>query len=180
MGSEVILIALIYVIIHVVEGQPTEELQRNTAKFIIDVIVFWLICSALMTWWNAAYRCQIAASFWITSADMLHRAVLAVTQTAVHWNCFPPSSTTRPRSPKLFCKLKKRFILHCYMHVYQAYNCTRKRYLHICMGCGDVIIFYHIYVHCITTPCCWARKHCYYVRFYIISQLTVYASGLLL
>jgi len=50
MGSEVILIALIYVIIHVVEGQPTEELQRNTAKFIIDVIVFWLICSALMTW----------------------------------------------------------------------------------------------------------------------------------
>jgi len=29
--------------------------------------------------------------------------------------------------------------------------------------------FYHIYGHCITTPCCGYRKHCHYVRSYITS-----------
>ena len=55
-------------------------------------------------------------------------------------------------------------------HLYRLVTPTAILYV----GCGDVITSTTVAV----TPCCRDRKHCHYVRFYITSHSTAYASGL--
>jgi len=40
-----------------------------------------------------------------------------------------------------------------------------------------LLLLAYIYGHCITTPCCGYRKHCYYVRFYY-PNVTTLRSGI--